>query len=69
MLARLRQRRERLALVLGALALLAPGSLDASEPAPETLERVGPLQVSSSGRDTVRGGRPDGATIHETHVS
>lgn len=68
MLARLRQRRERLALLLGALALLAPGSLHASEPAPETLERVGPLQVSSSGRYTVRGGRPDGATIHETHV-
>ena len=66
--ARLRQRRERLALVLGALGLLAPASLHAAEPEPEPRERVGPLQIASSGRDTVRGGRPDGATIHETHV-
>ena len=68
MLARLRQRRERLALLLGALGLLAPASLRAGEPEPEPRERIGPLQVASSGRDTVRGGRPDGATIHETHV-
>ena len=31
-------------------------------------EQVGPLQVSGEGRDSVRGGRPDGASIHETYV-
>ena len=66
MLAALRQRRERLVLVLGALGLLAP-VMPARASEPEPRERVGPLLVSSSGRDSVRGGRPDGATIHETH--
>lgn len=28
-------------------------------------ERVGPLQVGGGGRDQVRGGRPDGGSIHE----
>lgn len=32
-------------------------------------ERIGPLEVAGGGRDQVRGGRPDGATIHETHAS
>jgi hypothetical protein len=39
----------------------------AAAAAPRT-EQVGPLQVSGDGRDTVRGGRPDGASIHETYV-
>ncbi|MEZ4451025.1 MAG: LysM peptidoglycan-binding domain-containing protein [Nannocystaceae bacterium] len=30
---------------------------------------VGPLRIAWAGRDTVRGGRPDGATIHDAHVS
>lgn len=33
----------------------------------EERERIGPLSVAGGGRDQVRGGRPDGATIHETH--
>ncbi|HEY8377049.1 MAG TPA: transglycosylase SLT domain-containing protein, partial [Nannocystis sp.] len=35
---------------------------------PEARERIGPLQVAGGGRDQVRGGRPDGASIHETHA-
>ncbi len=62
----LRRRRERLVLALVGLGLLAPAHpVRAGE---ESRERVGPLLVSSSGRDSVRGGRPDGATIHETHA-
>lgn len=41
----------------------------AQAPAGERREQVGPLRVSVEGRDSVRGGRPDGATIHEAHVA
>ena len=62
----LRRRREHILLALVGLGLLAPvGPVQAGE---EARERVGPLMVSSSGRDSVRGGRPDGATIHETYA-
>lgn len=68
----LRRRRERLTLgswALGVLTLLHPLAGGAAPaPADEARERVGPLRVSSGGRDSVRGGRPDGATIHETHA-
>lgn len=44
---------------------MAPATTHA---APEAArERIGPLQVPGGGRDQVRGGRPDGASIHETH--
>lgn len=33
----------------------------------EARERVGPLEVAGGGRNQVRGGRPDGATIHEAY--
>lgn len=42
----------------------APSEAASSEP----LESVGPLRIAWSGRDKVRGGRPEGATIHEAHV-
>ena len=68
----LRCRRERLTLwswALGGLVLLHPLAAGAAPaPADEARERVGPLRVSSGGRDSVRGGRPDGASIHETHA-
>lgn len=68
----LRRRRERLPLgswALGLLTLLQPlAGAAAPAPADEARERVGPLRVSSGGRDSVRGGRPDGASIHETHA-
>jgi hypothetical protein len=57
--ARLRQRRERLALVLGVLGLWASVSANAAEPEQESPERVGPLLIAGGGRYTVRGGRPD----------
>ncbi len=47
-------------LVLGA-AGVAHGGDEVSR------ERIGPLVVASEGRDTVRGGRPDGATIYEVY--
>ena len=48
---------------------LARDTAHAAAPAgPETgRERVGPLQVAGGGRDQVRGGRPDGASVHETY--
>ena len=55
-------------LALGLLAVLAPFATVAAPAADEPRERVGPLLVSTSGRDSVRGGRPDGASIHETHA-
>jgi membrane-bound lytic murein transglycosylase D len=68
----LRRRRECLTLgawALGLLTLVLPlAAVAAPAPADEARERVGPLRVSSGGRDSVRGGRPDGATIHETHA-
>ena len=68
----LRCRRERPTLrswALGVLVLLHPLAAGAAPaPADEARERVGPLRVSSGGRDSVRGGRPDGASIHETHA-
>ncbi len=71
--AELRRRRECLPLrvwALGLLMLLHPiAAAAAPAPADEARERVGPLRVSSGGRDSVRGGRPDGASIHETHAS
>lgn len=69
----LRRRRERQTLrswALGVLTLLQPLAVGAAPaPADEARERVGPLRVSSGGRDSVRGGRPDGASIHESHAS
>jgi len=70
--AQLRRRRDSLTLgpwALGVFMLLHPlVAAAAPAPADEARERVGPLRVSSGGRDSVRGGRPDGATIHETHA-
>ncbi len=70
--AQLRRRRKCLSLgawALGLLTLLHPhAAVAAPAPADEARERVGPLRVSTGGRDSVRGGRPDGATIHETHA-
>jgi membrane-bound lytic murein transglycosylase D len=40
-----------------------PAHSDAA-PDPDDLERVGPLQVSASARDRVRGSRPERASIH-----
>ena len=67
-LARPRRRPRRHALVrIGAALLLAlPAPLRAA-PADDPIELVGPLRIAASGRDQVRGGRPDGATIHEAH--
>jgi membrane-bound lytic murein transglycosylase D len=53
-----------LALLLATPAAAAP----AAPPRSERREQVGPLLVSVEGRDAVRGGRPDGATIHEAYV-
>ena len=65
----MRRRRERHAWTLAlALAALAPFAAGAAPAAEEPRERVGPLLVSTTGRDSVRGGRPDGASIHETHA-
>ena len=80
MLARLRRRRDRRSPLCGRFgpvlglvaALLRPVPPASAAPAqagqPPRTEMVGPLQVSGDGRDTVRGGRPDGASIHETYV-
>ena len=48
--------------------LLAPVVVAAPAGPASRKEQVGPLQVSGEGRDSVRGGRPDGASIHETYV-
>ncbi|MBL9099847.1 MAG: transglycosylase SLT domain-containing protein [Myxococcales bacterium] len=83
MFATLRRRREprdprsgRFGRVFGLAALIllsaAPAAAAPAPTAPaggERRERVGPLLVSADGRDTVRGGRPDGATIHENFVA
>lgn len=51
-----------------AAVLVAALTARAAPPAEETVETVGPLRITTSGRDQVRGGRPEGATIHEAHV-
>lgn len=66
---RLRSRRERRrggswAIIAGIWLLCAGGARGAP---PEARERLGPLQVAGGGRDQVRGGRPDGASIHEAY--
>jgi membrane-bound lytic murein transglycosylase D len=48
-------------LVLATMSWPAPSS---AAPTPDDLEHVGPLRVSSSARDRVRGGRPERASIH-----
>jgi membrane-bound lytic murein transglycosylase D len=48
-------------LVLATMSRPAPSS---AAPPPDDLEHVGPLRVSSSARDRVRGGRPERASIH-----
>ncbi len=46
---------------------LAAGAVQAAPEPPR--EQVGPLRVAGDARDQVRGGRPDGASIHETYVA
>lgn len=66
----LRERRRARAGGLGGLLLALWLGTDPAHSAPaEALEQLGPLQVAGGGRDQVRGGRPDGATIHETHAA
>jgi membrane-bound lytic murein transglycosylase D len=58
-------------LALAGLVLLLtqrPAPLRAAPAAEESYERVGPLQIASGGRDQVRGGRPDGASVHDVHL-
>jgi membrane-bound lytic murein transglycosylase D len=40
----------------------------AEDPPPGAIDSVGPLQIAYEGRDRVRGGRPEGSTIHEAYV-
>ncbi|MEZ4380651.1 MAG: transglycosylase SLT domain-containing protein [Nannocystaceae bacterium] len=63
----------RVAALLPLIALLgglggAQASARADEPAAGAIDSVGPLQIAYEGRDRVRGGRPEGSTIHEAYV-